>query len=218
MQLAILTNTSQEGEVYSTQYGIAAPIAEIGVNGHTILVTAQAQSDPRATVRALKDLGATHLWLCESVAALSPLLDIGDWLVPDDYIDGTRGQQYTYYDERAGGFVQQVPPFDPASRDALLTALQAVNPRPFKRAVYVCVSNTRLETPAEALFWCRAGGHVAGRFLSPALMLGRELEMRVAALVCVMRPGGELGDAPLRFRAFHEVLAGALTVLSDKKS
>jgi purine nucleoside phosphorylase len=190
---AILTDSPVIGETYSTPYGDSDPIEQLTLHESTVLLTAQAQADPRATVQALKDQGATHLWLCESVGSLSPLLEAGDLLVPDDYIDGTRGQHYTYFSDKAGGYLQQVPPFDPASREALLDALEDHTPRPFKRGVYVCVSNTRLETPAEAQFWTRAGGHIVGRFLSPCLTLARELDIKVAVLAMVTRSGGELG-------------------------
>jgi 5'-methylthioadenosine phosphorylase len=206
--LAILTNTPQSGDSYDTPYGPSAAINRMD----NMLVCAPETADPRATVRALKDLGATHLWLCESVGALSPLLEVGDWIVPDDYIDGTRGQHYTYLSEKAGGYVQQVPPFDPTSREALLSALQTVTARPFQRGVYVCVSNTRLETPAEALYWTRAGGHVGGRFLSPYLTLARELEMQVAVLAIVNRAGGAPGDA-LPFSQYKQVIKEAVASL-----
>jgi purine nucleoside phosphorylase len=212
-RIAILTDTAQGGQTYDMPYGTSAGIAPIAFDGHEALVCAQGYADPRATVRALKDLGATHLWLCESVGALSSLLDGGDWLVPDDYIDGTRGQHYTYFSEKAGGYVQQVPPFDPASREALLAGVTSLVARPFKRGVYVCVSNTRLETPAEAQFWSRAGGHVVGRFLSPCLTLARELEMQVAALVVVNRAGGAIGTAVL-FERYYAVLTAAIKYLS----
>jgi purine nucleoside phosphorylase len=189
-KVAILTDTPQTGQTHDTAYGASAPIAQ-----GEYLLCAPTFADPRATARALKDLGATHLWLMESVGALSPLLETGDWIVPDDYIDGTRGQHYTFFSEKAGGYVQQVPPFDPASREAMLRALADVTPRPFKRGVYICVSNTRLETPAEALFWMRAGGHVVGRYLSPYLTLARELEIQVAVLARVCRSGGEVGES-----------------------
>lgn len=210
--LAILTDTLQTGERHETAYGLSAPARHISLNGRDALVCAQDSADPRATVRALKDQGATHLWLCESVGALSPLLEVGDWIVPDDYIDGTRGQHYTYFSDKAGGYVQQVPPFDPASREALLAGARTITPRPFRRGVYVCVSNTRLETPAEATFWTRAGGHVVGRFLSPCLTLARELEMAVAVLSVVARAGGEPG-ASLPFEHYVGVLSAAVTSL-----
>jgi 5'-methylthioadenosine phosphorylase len=210
--LAILTDTPVAGETHTTPYGDSSPIASLTVGEGTVLAFAQANADPRATVRALKDKGATHLWLCESVGALSPLLEPGDWLVPDDYIDGTRGQHYTYFSEKAGGYVQQVPPFDPASREALLDALDEFAPRPFRRGVYVCVSNTRLETPAEAQFWSRAGGHVVGRFFSPCLTLARELDIKVAALAVVNRAGGAPGE-PIAWAQYEPIIAVALGFL-----
>jgi len=208
MKISILTDTPQSGQPYDTPYGPSAAIDRLPIGTHDLLVCAPETADPRATIRALKDLGATHLWLCESVGALSPLLETGDWLVPDDFIDGTRGQHTTYFSEKAGGYVQQVPPFDPASREALLGALAVLPSRPFRRGVYVCVSSTRLETPAEAAFWSRAGAHVAGRFLSPYLPLARELDMRVAVLARVVRAGGEPGE-PVPFAEYKAVLADA---------
>lgn len=210
--LAILNDLPVTGDIFSTPYGDSASIQKLSLHDSAVLLTAQAQADPRATVQALKDQGATHLWLCESVGSLSPLLEAGDWLVADDYIDGTRGQHYTYFSDKAGGYVQQVPPFDPASREALLDALEDHTPRPFKRGVYVCVSNTRLETPAEAQFWARAGGHIVGRFLSPCLTLARELDIKVAVLAVVTRGGGAPADA-VSWSHYEAVIASALEYL-----
>ncbi|MFO7322071.1 MAG: hypothetical protein DIU68_010090 [Chloroflexota bacterium] len=211
-RVAILTDIPQNGPTYQTEYGETAPVAETRLGRHTALICAAAHADPRATVRALRDLGATHLWLCESVAALSRLLDSGDVLIPDDYIDGTRGYTYTTYTETAGGYVQQIPAFDPASRDALIQGARAISPRPFTRGVYVCVSPTRLETPAEAAFWARAGAHVAGRFLSPWLTLARELDMHVAVLALVVRDGGQPGQTS-SFTTYAPALTAALDAL-----
>ena len=141
-QLAILTDTPQTGDVHETSYGSSAPIHTLQVGNVSLLVCSPTSADPRATIQALKDSGVSHLWLCESVGALSPLLEVGDWVVADDYIDGTRGQHYTYFSEKAGGYVQQVPAFDAASRDALIrtpppSPLPASNEggRLFKRGV-----------------------------------------------------------------------------------
>ena len=84
--------------------------------------------------------------------------------------------------------------------------------RVFRRGVYVCVSNTRLETPSEATFWARAGGHVVGRFLSPCLTLARELEMKVAVLARVTRTGGESGPS-IPFEQYLSVIETALQYL-----
>lgn len=209
-QLAILTDTPQAGDTHDTPYGASTPINNLRIENDSLLVCNPTTADPRATIRAMKDLGATHLWLCESVGSLSPLLEVGDWVVADDYIDGTRGHHYTYFSDKAGGYVQQVPAFDPASRKALITTLSASHQggRLFKRGVYVCVSNTRLETPAEAIFWTRAAGHVVGRYLSPYLTLAREIDLQVAVLACVVREGGQVGES-LAFETYASLLTAA---------
>ena len=209
----------QAGDIHDTPYGSSAPINSLRVEKNTLLVCSPTSADPRATIQALKDKGATHLWLCESVGALSPLLEVGDWVVADDYIDGTRGQHYTYYSEKAGGYLQQVPPFDPASRQALIKTL-APSPllacgeggRVFKRGVYVCVSNTRYETPAEANFWARAGGHIVGCYLSPYLTLARELEVQVAVLAQITRVGGGKGE-PASFNRYTAIVSRAWNIM-----
>lgn len=209
MTLAVLCEYAPPGEAHSTAYGMSSPLAALDLAGRPVWACPPGLADPRATIQALHERGVTHLWLAESVGALSPLLEAGDWLVPDDYIDGTRGQYYTFFDEKAGGYVQQVPAFDPASRSALLAAAASAAPRPFRRGVYVCVSRDRLETPAEAQFWGRAGAHVAGRYLSPWLTLARERQMAVAVLASVERAGGEPATAAENWARFAPLLETA---------
>ncbi|MFN8376184.1 MAG: hypothetical protein U0694_25330 [Anaerolineae bacterium] len=181
--IAVLVDTPIHGTPHDTAYGLSAPIATQTIGGQDVLLCAPTFADPRAAVRALKDLGATHLWLCEAVASLSPLLDNGDWLVPDDYIDGTRGQHYTYFSEKAGGYVQQVPPFDSDSRDALIRAAQGVAARTFKRAVYVCVTVHGWKRPPRPHSGHGQARTSPGATSAPYPTLARELEMKVAALV-----------------------------------
>ncbi|NWF68036.1 MAG: hypothetical protein HXY40_03030 [Chloroflexi bacterium] len=211
--IAVLTDLPVSGAIHVTPYGDSAPIAQERMGEHNVLWCAPALTDPRATIHALHMLGAHYLWLCETAGALSPLLETGDWLVADDFIDGTRGQHYTFFSDKAGGFVQQVPPFDAASREALLRGAETICARPFRRGVYVCVSSTRLETPAEAAFWARAGAQVVGRYLSPYLPLAREREMRVAALLYIGRGGGQAAAAPLPPATLRTLLAAALGAL-----
>jgi purine nucleoside phosphorylase len=215
--LPLYAGNMNTGEVYATAHGETPPIAPFVFSGGQALVCALSSSaalnaDPRAVVQAFKDLGTTHLWLCESVGALSPLLEVGDWIVPDDYIDGTRGFHYTFFTEKAGGYVQQNPAFDPTSRDVLLHCIGLQAARPFRRGVYAAVSPTRYETPAEATFWTRAGAHIVGRFLSPYLALARELEMSIAALLMVSRVGGAAPakDGAPTFERYAPILKAAV--------
>ena len=78
----------------------------------------------------------------------------------------------------------------------------------------MCVSSTRLETPAEATFWARAGGHVVGRYLSPYLTLARELEMQVAVLAHVIREGGQGGESVV-FETYAGIVKQAWATLSS---
>ena len=70
-----------------------------------------------------------------------------------------------------------------------------------------------METPAEATFWARAGGHMVGRYLSPYLTLARELEMQVAVLAQVVREGGATGESAV-FEAYEMVVRQAWSSLN----
>jgi 5'-methylthioadenosine phosphorylase len=213
MNIAVLTNTSDlpaAGSQQTTSFGLSDPIQHIIIQSHNVVVTAYAGADPRATIHAWKDAGCTHVLLGEGVAALSPLLEPDDWVVPHDYIDATHGLHYTTFTQKAGGYVQQSPAFDPALRTALLQGLCTQTSRPFQRGVYVSITSTRFETPAEAHFWERAGGHLAGRLLSPYLTLARELEMATAAVCRVTRHGGEAESTPLRWQQLEPVIEAVL--------
>jgi 5'-methylthioinosine phosphorylase len=214
MHIAVLTNASDlpvVGSQSATAFGLSDPIHTTLIASHSVAVTLARGADPRATVQAWTDAGCTQVLLCEGVAALSPLLEAGDWIVPHDYIDATHGLHYTTFTEKAGGYVQQSPAFDPALRTALLDALRTLTNRPFQRSVYVSITPTRLETPAEAHFWERAGGHVAGRLLSPYLTLAREMQMTVAVVCRVIRAGGEAESTALHWEQITPILEATLT-------
>lgn len=164
---------------------------------HIIWLQAEPGSDPRAVVVAARDWEAGGLVCLTPAVALSRLLRPGDWLVPDDYIDQTRGGPTTFFEQEGRGYVPQVPAFDPDLRSALVHSLSAVvGPRHFDAGVLVGYTGPRGPTPAEARAWRLLGGDVAAPLALPLVYLAREQSLPAAVLAFVTAPAPQRPDLP----------------------
>ncbi len=155
-------------------------------------------ADPRAVIYAAKAQGASHLASVEEVIALNRLLRVGDWLVPDDYIEQTKGQPTTFFESRGMGYLQQSPAFSEPLRAALISVLASmVGPRHFEVGSYLAINSLRRLTPAEARaarFW---GADLVGCVALPEATLAKELEMGYAILAHVATTVPATPAAPL---------------------
>ena len=139
----------------------------------------------RANIYAAKELGAKRVLSWNGAGAISPHIEPGDFVIPDDYIDMTKKRAYTYYVGKGYGFIRQNPAFCPECRAALYAAAKAVEPRTFNGGTYVCTEGPRLETKAEIKMYGMWGGDVVGMTVIPEVYLARELEMCYASLTYI---------------------------------
>ena len=195
----------------------ATPFGEVscepwGTGGRAAVVLGPAP-DPRAAPWAARALGATRLVVAGAGAALNRLLRPCDWVLPDDYVDQTRGLPTTYFAERGLGYVQQTPPFCPEMREALAGIPESRTSRVFERGTYVSLPSPRTETPAEAGWWRRLGGDVAGWGVLPAVTLAHELELCVAPVCYLTREAAGEDETWLAPSDADTLLAALLATL-----
>jgi len=88
-----------------TPYGAAGTWL---AQGMLIWLRAVPGGDPRAIVVAAQEWNARGLVCLTPGVALSRLLRPGDWLVPDDYLDQTRGGPTTFFEGEGRGYIPQV--------------------------------------------------------------------------------------------------------------
>ncbi|MFZ5816035.1 MAG: hypothetical protein ACOY93_12120 [Bacillota bacterium] len=163
-------------------------------------------SDPRALLYAAKAAGARRVLAADRVAAVSPLLEEGDLVVPADTIDQTRLRPFTFFTGKGYGFIKLNPPFCPELMERLLAAGRAARPRCFRGATYVGTDGPREATPAELQMFRRWGAEVAGTGLLPEAYLARELELCYGAIAVVGE--GDGGLAPLLRHLAEELTGG----------
>ena len=140
----------------------------------------------RANVWALKSLGAEFLIAVSAVGSLREEIRPGDLVVPDQFLDRTRGRKSTFFET---GIVAHVGFADPvcsvlgglvlgAARTESEGADRAVHPN----GTYVCMEGPQFSTRAESHLYRQWGASVIGMTNLQEAKLAREAEICFATL------------------------------------
>lgn len=158
----------------------------------------------RANIYALKTLGAARVIATNAAGGVNPGLRPGDAVIPNDFIDLTRGRAGTFYDEEVV-HIDLSAPYCPEVRGALLEAVKAVLGRA-PEGVYGCTDGPRFETPAEIRMLRTLGCDVVGMTGCPETALARELELCYASVCTVTNYAAGLGEEKLTATEVLEVV------------
>ena len=180
-----------------TPWGPIGPIAERAQpDGPVFLIQPYfglpTRLDPRCAVWAAHRLAIQRIIGWDAGVALNRYLPRGTLVIVDDYIDCTRHQPVTLFEEQGTGGIEQIPAFCPQIRAALRYAL----PDAVEGGVYLAVDSPRRETRAEARLYRAWGGDVIGQNLIPEAALAKELGLCYAGLVTVVERSADLPTSP----------------------
>lgn len=200
-----------------TCYGPVGPLARRG-RPDTPSVWIQpyyglpSRTDPRATLQAAQLLHVCQIVACESVVAVNPVLGPGHPVLITDYIDFTRHQPQTFYENEGTGGLSQTPAVCPRLTEALSHILPMA-----PGGVYLGVDGPRRETAAEARMFRNWGADVLGQNFVPEIALARELGLCFAGLGIVEEISAERPPAPAQEDDFRrlEAVVQALSALSQ---
>ncbi len=131
----------------------------------------------RANIYALKDRGISYIMSWSGPAALDNSLNIGEYVLPNDLIDETRGRESSFYKGTGLGLLRLHPVFCPAIHDAAVVTFSRLRLDYRPEGVYLCTQGPRLETAAEIHRYRQWRAHLVGMTLVPEAFLARELEM-----------------------------------------
>lgn len=139
----------------------------------------------RANIWALKECGVERIISWSGPGIINKRYSVGDFVIPHDIIDETRGRDWTFFNNTGIGFIRQSHPFCTEIRDTLSASLEETGESYHNEGVYVCTQGPRLETPAEIRKFKLSGGDLVGMTLVPEAFLARELEICYAS-VCYL--------------------------------
>ena len=221
-----------------TPFGESSPMGRLRVGGHEVLFVSRHGLggyrigapfvNYRANTYALKDAGAERIVAWSGPGCIDPAFEPGQYVIPDDLIDETRGRGASFYEGTGLGLLRQSPVFCPEVASVLLEAAsggarvgesralrlgipmrkRSGQPVAHGGGTYVCTQGPRLETPAEIRKYALAGGQLVGMTLAPEVFLARELEMCYAAICYVTNYAEGVREAEHEAEKLFQGLAG----------
>jgi 5'-methylthioadenosine phosphorylase len=133
----------------------------------------------RANMWALRALGVRQVFAPCAVGSLTPALEPGAIVVPDQLVDRTRRRADTYFDSGAA-HVSFADPYCPMLRSAV-TGLPGV----VDGGTMVVIEGPRFSTRAESQWFAAAGFTLINMTGYPEAVLARELDVCYAAICLV---------------------------------
>jgi 5'-methylthioadenosine phosphorylase len=138
----------------------------------------------RANVWALKSLGADCVLAVSAVGSLQEAIVPGHVVVPDQFIDRTRGRQAesTFFGRGVVAHVQFADPFCPTLSRALVEAARVAGATVHAGGTYVCMEGPAFSSRAESTLYRGWGADVIGMTNLQEAKLAREAELCFATL------------------------------------
>ena len=142
--------------------------------GHRILPT---ELNFRANVYALKLLGVERIISVSAVGSLQEDLKPGQFLIPDQFFDSTKGRPSTFFGDGIVAHVTFDKPVCPQLSSLLAEACRAQNVAVHERGTYINMEGPQFSTLAEAHFHRAMKFSVIGMTNVTEAKLAREAEI-----------------------------------------
>lgn len=142
----------------------------------------------RANIWALKSVGVRWLVSFSAVGSLREDYRPGDFVVPDQFIDMTKGiRPYTFFDTGVVAHVSMADPFCEHLRRIIVEAGKRVGGLTMhSRGTYVCIEGPRFSTRAESRVWKEVfKADIIGMTLVPEVNLACEAQMCYATVAMI---------------------------------
>jgi len=138
----------------------------------------------RANIWAMHQLGVKMLIGVSAVGSLQMSIKPGDFIVPDQFIDMTKGmRKYTFFDGPVVAHVSMADPFCNYLRNIIIEQAKKAGIKMHKRGTYLCIEGPRFSTRAESQVWHDVfKAHVIGMTLVPEVNLACEAQMCYATI------------------------------------
>ena len=141
-----------------------------------------------ANIWALKSLGVRYLLSVSAVGSLIEQAAPLDLVLPDQFIDHTRGRPRSFFGDGAVAHVSLAEPICLALQGLVWQVAQENGfgrGRIHRGGTYVCIDGPQFSTRAESLMYRQWGASVIGMTNLPEARLAREAEIAYATLALV---------------------------------
>lgn len=139
----------------------------------------------RANIRAFEKLGVDLIIATTACGSLRQEIGIGDFVVPDQFIDFTRHREITFFDSFEAHGMQHVAmpePFDKDIRKAVIAKATEKKEKVHQRATVVTIEGPRFSTRAESRMFRIWGADIINMSTAPEAILANEKNIPYAVL------------------------------------
>lgn len=150
--------------------------------GHRLLPS---ELNFRANIFGFKLLGVEHILSASAVGSLKEDVHPLDVLIPDQFIDRTRGRISTFFGNGIAVHVELSKPFCSRLSKLMVDAGRKIDARMHAGGTYVCMEGPQFSTLAESELYRSWGAHVIGMTNLQEAKLAREAEIGYATLALV---------------------------------
>jgi 5'-methylthioadenosine phosphorylase len=157
-----------------------------------------AQIPYRANLWALRELGVRRIIGPCASGALDPQLELGDFVVCDQYLDRTWGRADTFFEGPTTVHLSAAEPYCPDLRQTLVEMARELGIRTHDRGTVAVIQGPRFSTRAESRFFQKIGCSVVNMTAYPECHLARELQLCYANISMITDyDSGVDGGAPV---------------------
>lgn len=150
--------------------------------GHRIMPS---EINFRANIYGFKMLGVERILSLSAVGSLKEEHRPLDFVIPDQFVDRTRGRASTFFGEGLVAHISFADPVCPQLVRVLYEACAAEGVRAVLGGTYLCIEGPAFSTKAESNLYRRLGMDVIGMTNLPEARLAREAEICYATVAMV---------------------------------
>jgi len=144
-----------------------------------------AQINYRANVWAMKEVGVRRIIGPNASGALRPDLELGEFVICDQFVDRTSGRADTFYEGPETTHVSAADPYCPDLRRILVETAADLGIKARDGGTVVVIQGPRFSTRAESKWFQQAGWDMINMTAYPEGYLARELELCYANIAMV---------------------------------
>lgn len=136
----------------------------------------------RANIYGMKKLGVQRIIGVSAVGSMKESIHPGDMVIPNQFIDQTKGRPNTFFSDGIVGHISFADPVCPALSQILFEAGTTVGANVHKGGTYLCIEGPQFSTRAESRLFRTWGVDIIGMTNLPEAKLAREAEICYATM------------------------------------
>ncbi|HTV03630.1 MAG TPA: S-methyl-5'-thioadenosine phosphorylase [Luteitalea sp.] len=181
----------------------------------------------RANIYGFKTLGVERILSASAVGSLREEMAPLDLVIPDQFIDRTRGRVSTFFGDGLVGHIAFADPVCGHVAQVAYDAAVAAGAKVHKGGTYVCMEGPAFSTRAESHLYRSWGAHIIGMTNLQEAKLAREAEICYATIALVTdydcwHPDHDhvtvemvIQNLTQNARTAQQVIAGAISALAN---